>query len=160
MVNMLCTLRSQLCAATTRETKVRWKCTRAVPEERPHGAAELQPQLPPGVRAHQCCGSIAATSEVTANIAAAAAPVRRQLLLAAAAALLPAAAQHPPRASAAQRPAEAASAADIYQLRTNALQAYARRDFAEAVDNLNKLVKAAPEDPTWLEMRAQVDWPT
>lgn len=35
-------------------------------------------------------------------------------------------------------------------------QAYARRDFADAVANLNKLVEMVPQDPKWREMRAQV----
>lgn len=52
--------------------------------------------------------------------------------------------------------AQSATSLDVYQLQTNAMQAYARRDFKEAVATLNKLVQMAPQDPRWREMRAQV----
>lgn len=52
--------------------------------------------------------------------------------------------------------AAALSAADIADLEKTAFEAYANRDFKEAVELLTQILKAQPSNPRWYEMRAQV----
>lgn len=45
---------------------------------------------------------------------------------------------------------------DTDELETAAFDAYANRDFREAVNLLSQIVNKEPSSPRWLEMRAQV----